>query len=66
MRPTEPTPAFGTGQRHAQHLLGLEASFFQYRRAVAMDRGRIVHGGSSQNLRDDSAKREQFIGVARA
>ena len=31
-----------------------------------MDRGQIVYDGASQTLRDDPAKLEQFIGVARA
>jgi branched-chain amino acid transport system ATP-binding protein len=35
-------------------------------RAVVMDRGQIVYDGSSQALRDDPAKLEQLIGVARA
>ena len=35
-------------------------------RAVVMDRGQIVYDGASQTLRDDPAKLEQFIGVARA
>jgi len=35
-------------------------------RAVVMDRGRIVYDGSSETLRNDPAKLEQFIGVVKA
>ena len=34
-------------------------------RAVVMDRGRIVYDGSSEMLRNDPAKLEQFIGVVK-
>ena len=34
-------------------------------RVVVMDRGQIVYDGASQTLREDPAKLEQFIGVAR-
>jgi len=34
-------------------------------RAVVMDRGRIVYDGASETLRDDPAKLEQLIGVAK-
>jgi branched-chain amino acid transport system ATP-binding protein len=36
------------------------------RRAVVMDRGRIVYDGASATLRDDPAKLEQLIGVVKA
>jgi branched-chain amino acid transport system ATP-binding protein len=35
-------------------------------RAVVMDRGRIVYDGSSEVLRNDPAKLEQYIGVVKA
>jgi branched-chain amino acid transport system ATP-binding protein len=35
-------------------------------RALVMDRGRIVYDGSSETLRNDPAKLEQFIGVVKA
>ena len=35
-------------------------------RALVMDRGRIVFDGPSETLRNDPAKLEQFIGVAKA
>jgi branched-chain amino acid transport system ATP-binding protein len=35
-------------------------------RAVVMDRGRIVYDGASETLRNDSAKLDALIGVARA
>lgn len=35
-------------------------------RAVVMDRGRIVYDGKSETLRNDPAKLDQLIGVARA
>ncbi len=35
-------------------------------RAVVMDRGRIVYDGTSETLRNDPAKLEQFIGVVKA
>jgi len=35
-------------------------------RAVVMDRGHIVYDGSSETLRNDPAKLEQFIGVVKA
>jgi branched-chain amino acid transport system ATP-binding protein len=35
-------------------------------RAVVMDRGRIVYDGASETLRNDPARLEQLIGVARA
>jgi branched-chain amino acid transport system ATP-binding protein len=36
------------------------------RRAVVMDRGRIVYDGASATLRDDPTKLEQLIGVVKA